>query len=80
MKELPDLTEILRDTFQTLIDQFVQFVPRLLGGLVILVIGVLVARLIEFIVRRVLQRIGFDKIGARLNEISIIKQLKTTTF
>lgn len=77
MKELPDLTQILRNTFQTLIDQFVEFVPRILGGLVILLIGIGVARLAVLIVRRVLGRIGFDKIGDRLNEISVIKQLKT---
>jgi len=77
MKQLPNLTEVLRSTFQTLIDQFIQFVPRLLGALVILIIGIAVARLTAFVVRRVLARVGFDKIGERLNEISIIKQLKT---
>jgi hypothetical protein len=77
MKQLPNLAEILRNTFQTLIDQFVGFVPRLLGGLVILLIGIAVARIVTLIVRRILERIGFDKIGDRLNEISIIKQLKT---
>lgn len=77
MKNLPNLTEILRNTFQTLIDQFIEFVPRILGALVILLIGIGVARLAAFIVLRVLSRVGFDKIGNRLNEISVIKQLKT---
>ncbi|UHG90873.1 mechanosensitive ion channel family protein [Spirosoma oryzicola] len=77
MKELPNITEVLRNTFQTLIDQFVEFVPRILGAIVILLIGIGVARLMAFIVRRVLAQVGFDKIGSRLNEISIIKQLNT---
>ena len=77
MKQLPNLTEILRNTFQTLIDQFVEFVPRIMGALVILLIGIGVARLMSFIVQRVLGRVGFDKIGQRLNEISVIKQLGT---
>jgi hypothetical protein len=77
MKQLPDITEVLRNTFQTLIDQFVEFVPRILGALVILLIGIGVARLIAFIVRRILAQVGFDKIGSRLNEISVIKQLNT---
>ncbi|MFD2932762.1 mechanosensitive ion channel family protein [Spirosoma flavum] len=77
MNQLPNLTEILRNTFQTLIDQFIDFVPRILGAVVVMIIGVGVARLASFIVRRVLGRVGFDKIGDRLNEISIIKQLKT---
>ncbi|WP_080058872.1 mechanosensitive ion channel family protein [Spirosoma aerolatum] len=77
MNQLPELTEIIRNTFQTLINQFVEFVPRLLGAIVILLIGIGFARLVAMIVRRVLGKVGFDKIGNRLNEISIIKQLKT---
>lgn len=77
MNQLPELTDIIRNTFQTLINQFVEFVPRLLGAIVILLIGIGFARLVAMIVRRVLGKVGFDKIGNRLNEISIIKQLKT---
>lgn len=77
MKQLPELADVLRNTFQTLIDQFVEFVPRLLGAIVILLIGIGFARLVALIVRRVLDQVGFDKIGNRLNEISIVKQLKT---
>ncbi|GAB3030722.1 mechanosensitive ion channel family protein [Spirosoma pulveris] len=77
MKKLPNLAEILQNTFQTLIDQFIDFVPRIIGALVILLIGIGVARLAAFVVQRVLGRVGFDKIGDRLNQISVIKQLNT---
>lgn len=77
MKQLPELADVLRNTFQTLIDQFVEFVPRLLGAFIILLIGIGFARLVAFVIKRILGRVGFDKIGNRLNEISIIKQLKT---
>ncbi|SOD88799.1 mechanosensitive ion channel family protein [Spirosoma fluviale] len=77
MKKLPNLAEILRNTFQTLIDQFIDFVPRIIGAFVILLIGIGVARLAAFVVQRVLGRVGFDKIGDRLNQISVIKQLNT---
>ncbi|AQG80970.1 mechanosensitive ion channel family protein [Spirosoma montaniterrae] len=77
MKQLPNLTQVLINTFQTLIDQFVEFVPRILGAILIMLIGVLVARLVALVVGRVLSRVGFDKIGDRLNEISVIKQLNT---
>ena len=77
MNQLPELTEILRSTFQSLINQFVDFVPRLLFAVVILFIGFGVARLTALLVISVLGRVGFDKIGTRLNEINVIKQLKT---
>lgn len=77
MNQLPELADVLRNTFQTLINQFVEFVPRLLGAVVIMLIGIGFARLVSLVTRRVLDKVGFDKIGNRLNEINIIKQLKT---
>lgn len=77
MKQLPNLAEVVRNTFQNLINQFVEFVPRIFGSMLILLIGIGVARLAAFVIQRVLDKVGLDKIGNRLNEISIIKQLKT---
>lgn len=76
MNSLPNISEILRNTFTTLISQFIDFVPRVIGCLVILIIGYLVARGVKMIIGQLLHRIGFDRIGDRLNEIGIIKQLQ----
>ncbi len=77
MKELPNLTQVLFSTLTKLINQFVDFVPRLIFASFILLIGYLVAKGLAIITRKVLERIGFDKIGDKLNEISIVKQLQT---
>ena len=77
MQQLPNITEILINTFNTLINQFIDFVPRLMGCFVILVVGYLVAKSVAVLVKKVLGRVGFDRIGEKLNEISIVKQLKT---
>jgi hypothetical protein len=77
MNSLPALTEVLRNIFNTLIAQFVDFVPRLVGCIIILIIGYIVARTVRVIISKVLSQIGFDRIGDKLNEIAIIKQLKT---
>ena len=77
MEKLPNLTEILINTFRTLINQFVDFVPRLIGAIVVLIIGILVARLAAVLVKNLLGRVGFDKIGDKLNEVDFIKQLQT---
>lgn len=77
MQALPNITEILINTFNTLISQFVDFVPRLIGCIVILLIGYLVAKLVSTLIRKLLGQVGFDKIGDKLNDISIVKQLKT---
>jgi hypothetical protein len=77
MQRIPNITEILINTFNTLINQFIDFVPRLMGCFVILVVGYLVAKGVAVLVKNVLGRVGFDRLGEKLNEISIIKQLKT---
>ncbi|CAG5008758.1 hypothetical protein DYBT9275_04351 [Dyadobacter sp. CECT 9275] len=77
MEKFPDITQILFNTFNTLVSQFVDFVPRVLGCFVILIIGYLVARGVKVVIAQVLARVGFDRIGDKLNEIGIIKQLKT---
>lgn len=77
MNNLPNITEILVNTFRLLINQSVDFVPKLIGALVVMGVGVLVARTAALIIRKVLQRIGFDRIGDKLNEIDFVRQLQT---
>lgn len=77
MDSFPRISKIFVETFNNLINQIADFAPRLIYCVVILVLGYFVARIISIVVKNVLERVGFDKIGNRLNEISIIKQLKT---
>jgi preprotein translocase subunit YajC len=75
--QLPNITQILINTFQTLIAQFISFVPKLIGAIVVLGIGMLVAKLVSALVGRVLKQAGFDRLGDKLNEIDVIRQLQT---
>ncbi|MEZ0540536.1 mechanosensitive ion channel family protein [Fibrella arboris] len=75
--ELPNITQILINTFQTLITQFINFVPKFIGAGVVLAIGILVAKMLAAVVQRVLKSAGFDRFGDKLNEIDIIRQLQT---
>ena len=77
MDKFPNITQILLNTFNTLVSQFVHFVPRVIGCFVILAIGYLVARGVRVVIGQVLGTVGFDRIGEKLNDIGIIKQLKT---
>jgi hypothetical protein len=77
MKQLPNLTDILISTLTKLINQFVDFVPRFIFAAFILLIGYLVAKGLAIVTKKLLERVGFDKIGDRLNEVSIVKQLQT---
>ncbi|ARK10022.1 mechanosensitive ion channel domain-containing protein [Fibrella sp. ES10-3-2-2] len=75
--QLPNITQILINTFQTLIAQFINFVPKFIGAGVVLAIGILVAKMLSAVVQRVLKGAGFDRFGDKLNEIDLIRQLQT---
>src|SRR4028118_2041430 len=48
--------ELLQDALST----FLSYIPQLIGAIVILVIGYVIARVLRVVVGRVLQGIGFD--------------------
>jgi small-conductance mechanosensitive channel len=51
------------DMFQSLqnaLSTFLEYIPQLIGAIIILVIGYIVARVLQAVVARVLQAIGFD--------------------
>lgn len=74
---IPNIIDILLNILQTLIMQFVNFVPKFIGAIVILLIGNLVSRLASTIVRKVLLGIGIDRLGEKLNQIDIVRQSGT---
>lgn len=47
-------------------------IPNLLGALAIFIIGVIVAKMVAKVTRRLLVAIGADKLAERLNEIEIV--------
>jgi hypothetical protein len=75
--QLPNLYEILVNTFRTIITQFQNFVPNFITAIIILLIGIVISRLIASIVKKVLQTAGLDRLGDKLNEIDFIRQLQT---
>jgi hypothetical protein len=76
MNQLPGITQIIIDTFSTLIHHAVDFFPRLVYCLLILLIGYFVAKSVSVILKKILENIGFNKIGDRLNKISVIQKLR----
>ncbi len=52
-----DMLQALQNT----LDRFLEYIPQLIGAIIILVIGYIVARVLQAVVARVLQAIGFDR-------------------
>jgi small-conductance mechanosensitive channel len=76
LQGMPSLSDVLSSTFRNLIEGFSAFVPRLIGTIVILVIGYAVARISSAVLKKVMATIGIDKIGDKINDIDFFKNLK----
>jgi Conserved TM helix len=51
----------LGDSLQTALDSFFGFLPRLLGFLVVLAIGWIIARVVKAVVTKALEKVGLDR-------------------
>ncbi len=76
MENLPNLQDILTNIILKLINQIVDFVPKLVTTIVVIVIGYWIAKIIALVVNKILEKIGIDKISEKLQEISIVKDSK----
>src|ERR671917_2689942 len=48
------------ESFRAALDAFFEFIPQLIGAILILIIGYIVAKILQAVVSRVLKAIGFD--------------------
>jgi hypothetical protein len=71
---MPNIQDILLQTFQKLIEQLFLFTPKLVGATVLLLAGIIIAKVITNILQKTLAKTGFDKLGDKLNQIDIIKR------
>lgn len=65
---------LLSDTFTQLLEQAQTFLPRLIGAIVMVIIGLILAKIISGIIRKVLEKIKIDSFGQKLNEIQFISK------
>jgi small-conductance mechanosensitive channel len=71
---MPNIQDILIDTFRKLLEQLTGFVPKFIGAAILFFVGKLVAKLVTKILQTGLEKSGFDKLGDKLNEIDVIKK------
>jgi len=76
MKPTLSFKDTLLATFNDMIRSFMTFFYNLVGAVLILLIGWGVAKMVAAVTKKMLEQIGADKIGDKLNEIDAIKGLK----
>lgn len=68
-----DITKPFEDAFGTLLS----YVPRLVGAIVVLIVGYFVAKFIGAVVARLLTRVGFDRIMDRAGVTGFLERTGT---
>ncbi|MDI9879397.1 mechanosensitive ion channel family protein [Flectobacillus longus] len=69
---MPNIQDILIDTFRKLLEQLTGFVPKLLGASILLIVGSIMSKLVSRILKTALEKSGFDRLGDKLNKIDVI--------
>ena len=64
--------DVILASLQGIVQQAVNIVPKVIAGLVLLLLGWLVARLLHSVVSRVLRRLGFDRLAERSGITSLM--------
>ncbi|GAC1533908.1 MAG: hypothetical protein NVS2B7_01520 [Herpetosiphon sp.] len=72
-------TKILIDALTQIIVDIINFFPRLVNGLIILVIGLLIARVARWLLRTILRRIKFDPLVERTGLTGSLRGLQIKT-
>lgn len=76
MKPTLSFTDTLLATLNDMVRSFMTFFYNLIGAIIILLIGWGVAKMVAAVTKKMLEQVGADKIGDKLNEIDAIKSLK----
>ena len=74
MESVTTYSEIFFNSFQSFVNTVVMALPKILGAIVIVLLGWLLARLLAKIVSRVLQAARFDKLGERVQVAEILSK------
>ncbi len=71
---MTDFLDLILEPLKQVYAKFVQFVPNLLAMLIILLIGILVARILRAILLKLLQAVKFDRWSDRMGLTSVMRK------
>ena len=67
---------IISDNLQTFLNGIISVLPRLIGGLLFILLGFIVARVVANLIKSLFKKLRIDSLGDRLNDIEIIAKSK----
>lgn len=74
MNELPNLKEILSETFSKLIEQSSTFISNFISAFLILLIGWIIAKVVAIVLKSFFSKVGLDKLGEKIQNMELLKK------
>lgn len=68
------MMEIVLKSLQQVVEQIIGVLPNIIGALVLLIFGWILAKVVSSIVSKVLKKIGLDKLADRLNDTDSFRE------
>lgn len=72
------LIEIIQGSIESVINQMAMALPKLIGAIVLLLFGWILAKVVSVVIGKLLTRIGLDKLAEKLNETDAFKEANIT--
>lgn len=66
------LSSLLSENLKSMLTSMIQTFPRLVGGIVLIIVGVIISKILARSVKSVTQKLGIDKLGDRINQIDLV--------
>jgi len=64
----------LEDIFNDILKDFISGIPKILTAIIIIIVGIILAKIVSKAIKKVLETIGIDKLGEKLNEIEMVNK------
>lgn len=72
------MIDIILESLQEVLRQIIGVLPNIIGALVLLLLGWILAKTVSAIIARILRRIGLDKLADKLNETDTFRESNIT--
>jgi hypothetical protein len=72
------MVNIILESLQEVLRQIIGVLPNIIGALVLLLLGWILAKTVSAIIARILRRIGLDKLADKLNETDAFRESNIT--
>ena len=72
----PLFADSVLESIQQIGQQFIDAFPRVITAILIVLVGIIIAKITSRTTTKLLEKIGLDKIGAKLNDIEVIQKSK----